>query len=253
MNQELLQDIGFTPPQAQTYLALIKNGSQTAPELQLVTGESRTNIYMVLDKLIELGVVEKKAAPRKTSFRALNPLALERLAEQKKRLAMEASTKVSQAMPGLLNFFFTYSEQPGVRFFQGVEELAAVYEDILRTGKPVSLLRTGLPTENLTLPFFSSYVQKRVKKGITLDALTTRHAEANTDPDQDTEWLMTRTWLEPGAYDAPVEVNIYGDKVAYISFGQETIGMIIESPQIALAMRQMFNLMKQGAVQSSGG
>jgi hypothetical protein len=41
--------------------------------------------------------------------------------------------------------------------------------------------------------------------------------------------------------------TIFGDKVSAISFGKEGLGMIIESPQIAESMRQIFELAKAGA------
>ena len=34
-------------------------------------------------------------------------------------------------------------------------------------------------------------------------------------------------------YTAPVEIDIFGDKVAILSFGKELVGMIAESKQIA--------------------
>lgn len=48
-------------------------------------------------------------------------------------------------------------------------------------------------------------------------------------------------------YTAPVEIDIYGDKIALMSFGKELIGVIIESPQIARALKEIFLLAKRGA------
>ncbi len=47
-------------------------------------------------------------------------------------------------------------------------------------------------------------------------------------------------------YDAPVEIDIFGNKVAILSFGDELIGMIIESKQIASSLRQLFILATLG-------
>jgi len=44
-----------------------------------------------------------------------------------------------------------------------------------------------------------------------------------------------------------VEVNVYGNKVSFISFGDETVGTIIESPQIAQAMRELYAMAQIGA------
>lgn len=65
--------------------------------------------------------------------------------------------------------------------------------------------------------------------------------------EHDQELNRDVTWFPPKSYTAPVEISTYGDKVSLISFGKETVGTIVESPQIAEAFRQVFDLMKTGA------
>jgi hypothetical protein len=65
--------------------------------------------------------------------------------------------------------------------------------------------------------------------------------------DTDAQYAITRTQVCPDHYTAPVEISSYGDKVSILSFGDEAIGMIIDSPQIAEANRQLFNLARLGA------
>ncbi|MBA3679398.1 hypothetical protein H0W80_04420 [Candidatus Saccharibacteria bacterium] len=66
----------------------------------------------------------------------------------------------------------------------------------------------------------------------------------NHRKDIDKKMLLMRTFYDPKLFDMPVEINIYGDKVAYLSFGEEVIGTIIHSPQIAQAQRELFNMIK---------
>ncbi len=54
---------------------------------------------------------------------------------------------------------------------------------------------------------------------------------------------LHRTWMQAEDYDEPVEWVGYGDKVAIMSFGQEMMGLIIESPQIARAFRKIYKLL----------
>jgi hypothetical protein len=44
-------------------------------------------------------------------------------------------------------------------------------------------------------------------------------------------------------------VAVYSSRVAITSFGEEAVAMLIESPQIADAMRQIFAMAKEGAAQ----
>jgi hypothetical protein len=57
------------------------------------------------------------------------------------------------------------------------------------------------------------------------------------------------TWVPEQAYSAPVEISVYNSRVAIISFGEEAVAMLIESPQVADALRQIFAMAKVGAKQ----
>ena len=51
--------------------------------------------------------------------------------------------------------------------------------------------------------------------------------------------------MPESAYTAPVEVDIYGHKVAFIAFGDTQMATIIDSPLIAEAMRQLHAMLQE--------
>lgn len=247
MNPEILETIGLNKTQAKTYMTLVEKGELTPPEIAEFTGESRTNSYMVLDSLAELELIEKIEKGKKLSYRVNNPIAIEKLSEKKRQSVIEAETKVKQAMPTLLSYFYSFTERPGVRLFEGADGLKEIYRDILRTKKTLYLIRGFQNVEVLGKGFIEKFIAQRVKLGIKVIALTPKHTDANTDPDQDKEWLMERTWVDTSLYKEPVEINIYGSKIAIASFGGEVMGVIIDSPQMAKALKELFVLISLGA------
>ena len=64
--------------------------------------------------------------------------------------------------------------------------------------------------------------------------------------------FLERTWYLQEDYTAPVEWSVYGNKVSVISFGQEVIGMVIDSPQIAESLRQIFGMLDEGLKRRPG-
>ena len=58
---------------------------------------------------------------------------------------------------------------------------------------------------------------------------------------------MNRFWVDKDMYDSPVEIDIFGNKIAILSFGNELMGIIIESKQIAQSLKQIFILATLGA------
>lgn len=251
MDASLLEQIGLNTTQARAYLALISSGTLTPPLLSDKIQITRTNAYEILKQLEELKLAVKSGNGSKLTYRPENPANLEKLMESRRNQVIEHETRLRNFMPQLMTYFYTFSEQPGVRFYQGKTGLIQIYEDMLRTRQPIRLIRTPAENDFLGSQFMSQYIAKRTKLNITVEALTPRIPDANRDPNIDAQHLLNRTWYEPQDYQAPVEIDIYGDKVAFISFGHEAMGTIIESPQIAQAMRQVFALMKRGAKQSS--
>ncbi len=250
MNEQLLTDIGLNPTQAKAYLALVRYGSLSPPELAKKTGETRTNAYTVLDRLVELGLAKRSEVKKKFVYRVENPVALEKLVKQDRDAALAREKLVKDSMPALLNFFYTYSEQPGVKFYQGVQGIKDIYQDMLRTGQEIYLVRSLHDQDTMTTDFFAEYRRKRAKLGLQTYMLSPS-GHPNTIRNIDADALkIFQVDLPKDSYTAPVEMDIYGNKVAMISFGEEAMGTIIESPQIARAMKQIFTLARLGAESS---
>lgn len=244
MNTETLIDLGLTASQAKAYLNLMQFGLLTPPLLANKIKETRSNTYKILERLEELGLATKDKTSSKLAYRATNPIALEALAQEQRNAALEREQQVKQALPKLLSFFYTYSEQPGVRFFQGKEGIQEIFNDMLRTRQTIYLVRSPADVSFYDESFFQQFKRKRAKLGIETHAITPDVASANHDPTIDADNLFIRTWIGADQYDSSVEWNTYGDKLAIISYGEEAIGMIIESPQIAASFRQLFSLLR---------
>lgn len=242
MNVQILEDIGLTKVQATAYICLVDNGTLTAPALATRIGESRTNGYKVLDKLVELGLATKQEHNKKYTYAATSPTALEQFVRSQAEQVRTKERQLSTELPHMLDYFFARSERPSIRYFQGKEGLRQIFADMLQTGRDIYLLRSPDDINFYDEAFFAEFRKKRALLGINTYALTVDVPTATHDLEADFQNKFHRTWLDPKAYTAPVEWNIYGNKVALTSYGEEAMGIIIESPQIAESFRQVFQL-----------
>ncbi len=248
MTEQQLHELGLSPSQAKAYILLVLTGKLAPADLMSKTGESRTNAYMVLDRLVDLGLAFKDEVNKKLVYRASSPAGLQKLAERQRTRALETEQKIKAAMPGLLRFFNEHRVQPGVRFLQGREALTGVYQDHLKDGTGVCVFRTTADD-----PYYGDelyeYMTKREDLGIKTDLISpATPGSLEFDQRHPNDWPNRKiTWTPPEAYTAPVEISIYGSKVAITSFGEEAVATIIESPQIADALRQIFAMAKAGA------
>ncbi len=247
MNTKTLLEAGLSESQAKAYVALIQQGQLSPPQLADQIKESRTNSYMILEKLEELGLVKKSGKQKKLVYEPENPVALERLIENRRNEILRTEKELKDSLPILLNYFYTYQNKPGVKFFEGREGILEMYQDQLRVRKDIYFVRSEGDI-NLLGDKIYQIIEKRHKLGIKVYGVeegTEKLKQYSAENDKRLGREMT--FYPIGSYTEPVNLYTYGDKTALISFGKETIGILIESPQIAAAMRQLFGFIQIGA------
>lgn len=244
MNPQLLQKIGLSKSQAEVYIRLVEKGELSPPEVAKLTGETRSNAYMVLQRLEEIGLIEKTSNAKKIAYQPLNPIALEGVVEERRAETAQVEQQIKQAMPQMLSYFYSFTEKPGIRLLQGIEGLKEIYTDTLRAKQDIYFMRTSAEVKFLGEDFFQRYKKRRAELGITTHAFTEGPPSLKKSLLDDAN-KMVRTWIKPEDYTAPVEINIYGDKVAYLVYGEEVMGVIIQSAFIADSMRQIFRMLKR--------
>lgn len=248
----ILRKAGLTESQAKGYLALIEHGDLSPTELAEKTGESRTNGYMICDKLVALGLATKKEGT-KALYSPNHPSALEALAEKRRKVVARNERDVKQNINNLIDYFYDKRDTPGVITEVGRAGIERVYNEILDDGEPVEILRSQHDSGYMSHEFYRDYSLRRAKSGVTttLFAPATERSLARQTPTYDKERGITRRyWMNTKDYSARVEWSVYGDKVSALTFGEEAIAMTIYSKDIADSMRQIFQLVKRQATLS---
>lgn len=245
MDETILRKAGLTESQAKVYTALLSHQQLTPVELAKETGESRNNAYAIADKLVSYGLVDKTEKPR-IAYTALHPSALETLAEKRRKQLVRDEQIVKQNISPLIDMFYALREEPGARILHGPDGIKEVFNDILRTGEDVYFIRC--PEKYTTLPndFYEEYRKARVKLGINTYALS------HSSPGAIDQFLnghdaadnYHRTFYPNDAYTQPVEIEAYGDKIAFIAYGETQIATIITSPPIAAALKEVFKMLQ---------
>lgn len=252
MDTQTIQELGLNDSQANMYVLLMQHGSLTPPEAAKLSGETRTTVYSIFDKLEKLGLVKKKPDTKKATYIPENPAALERLAESKYQQSVELKQKISSNMQRYMTYFYTYQEQPGVRFFQGKDGIIKMYEDQLRTKQNIYFLRSESDV-NIMGKTIYKVIENRHKLGIKVFGIEANEAD-NVEFSQKNDKRLGRemVFYPQGTYTAPVNIYTYGNKTALISYGEEVIGTIVESPQIAKAFRQIHSILKDSFEKLNG-
>ncbi len=240
MDTTILKKAGLTESQAKGYLALIEHGELSPAELADHTGESRTNAYAIADKLVVYGLATKKDGA-KSVYTPTHPSALESLAEKRRKTLVRNEQEVKQGISPLIDLFYASTSLPGTRTLQGIDGIKEVYADTLKVKQDIYLLRTTADVPDLGLEYLNNYRQQRAQAGINTYGLVpnTEIGRQHAASGEDERMLFHRTILPDGIYTAPVEIDVYGSKVAFIAFRETQMATIIDSPPIADAIRQL--------------
>ena len=240
----ILEGLGLKQNHAAAYLLALDIGEITPALLTEKLGETRTNAYSILARLEQLQLITKSKMGKRLSYLPANPIQIEMLAEKRRNILLNNEYRFKSLLPTLTQRYHQLTEQPAVRQYQGIEGLKDIYDDILQTKADVMLIISPNQHDFLGSDYLDEFVAARVRKGIKVQALTPQGFTLTKTPAKHKTHLIEHTFYNPDTYNIPVEINIYADKVAYLSYGQEVFGTVIHSQQIADSMRQLFLILR---------
>ena len=244
MDIELLIEIGFSRIQAKIYLYLVEYGQSTPTEIATGIDENRTTVYSAIGRLETLGIISKRNKGKISAYLPNHPSVLESLAEKRLRVVAKQTKNLESNLPSLINYYNEYQSTPGATTFYGQEGVKMIWDKVLATKKPYYFIRSRYD-EATDRELLEEFKKARVKAGIESEDITPSEFTKNKNKEMLEKYLLTRTLLPSDEYDSPIEIDIFGDNVAFINFSKDGMSTLIESPEIADAMRQMFLFAKK--------
>ncbi len=242
-----LSAAGLNETEANVYQTLLSKKLWKPSDLAKSVGETRTNIYKILDKLAQQGLAEKFDQDKKIHYRAANPTRLLQLSQEIRLEKEQAEKELELNAQNLLNDYIKTHEQPGIRFYIGKEEIENVYLDQVAEAQPIYFMLAPNAIDYYGYDRMTELRMLAVNAGIPRFALTPDNKNATKNyAETDAQFLLSRTWLGLQDYTAPLEWGVYGDKVYFVTFGEDAMGMTIDSPAMAAGFMQIFKLIEDG-------
>lgn len=238
---------GLNPTEANMYQTLLSEKDWRASDIAKIVGESRTNTYKILDKLAGLKLAEKFDKNKIIHYRAKHPSRLLELAQEHRNKQLEAEKTLELNSQTLLSEYIKIHEQPGVRYFQGKESIATIFESIAQSKTEVQFIHTTMGQDFYGYEAMNKLRLLAPRAGVRRRALTPDSPKSQIDyKETDPLVLLQRTWLDGDEYTAPVEWGVFDNTLYIISYAQEAVALTIESQQITQAFRQIFKIIENG-------
>lgn len=238
--ENALINLGLHEKEASVYIALLGLGQATVSEIAKKAGINRTTVYDILSSLGLKGLVSISGKEPKQEYRAENPDKL--ITYLKKDLELKTqNVRYAELILPELKSIHKIGERPRIKFYEGEEGLREVYEDTL-TSEETILAYAAVDDVNRGIPnYFPKYYKRRAAKNIPIRAIFPDTPIARERSALDKEERRESLLIPFDTYSFTPEINIYNNKVMIASW-REKLGIIIESEEIADAMKKIFEL-----------
>ena len=235
-----LTTIGFSSNESRIYIALLELGRGTVSQITRRAAINRTTGYEVLSTLVAKGLVNISGKKPKQEYAAESPDRLSKFFDEQLQRDQEYRNTVSSLVPQLKSIH-SISGRPQVRFYEGKDGLMEVYEDTLTSHEPIRAYASVEDTQHTLPDYFPKYYKRRTQKGIKIRAIFPRTPEALALAEHNEEEIRETALVPADRYNFSPEINIYDNKVMIASW-KERLGIIIESGEIADAMKTIYEL-----------
>ncbi|MES2088302.1 MAG: helix-turn-helix domain-containing protein [Patescibacteria group bacterium] len=235
-----LQNFGFGEKESLVYLALLELGHGTVTEISRKAGINRTTGYDILSSLANKGLASISGKEPKSEFAAEPPQAITNYLKKVAERTVEQIKKSEELIPEL-NLLHAKQNRPRIKFYEGVEGLKQVYEDTLNSTETIRAYANAGEVHKGIPNYFPEYFKRRARKNISIRAIFPQTEAGIERASFDTEEKREVAFVPADRYNFSPEINIYDNKVMIASW-QEKLGVIIESAEIADAMKKIYEL-----------
>ncbi|MEI6863958.1 MAG: helix-turn-helix domain-containing protein [Candidatus Adlerbacteria bacterium] len=236
--KEALQTIGLSEKQTAVYLALLQLGRGSAYSIALKSGLKKPTTYVILDELIEKGLVSRVPRVKKQLYVPHSPQEVFATAEEKFALA-------KATLPELLALTKGTDTKVNTLYFEGVEGIKQLMEYRAKEmhGKEmVGFYATDVNADPELVRYFKDeWADKMLKLHIPVRMIAPEHASLKDYRDADAKYNRQLKTVPYAEYSSEVAIDVLGDIVRIQDY-KNLQGVAIENADVAKTVRQIFEL-----------
>jgi len=239
MLEAVLKAAGLDSKESQIYEGIVRSGRITvAALLESVPGIKRGDLYNVLRRLEGKKLIHPLPELKILTYSASNPEAVERAVRTNEKNIEEAKEHLSF----LYSLYNLGVGKPGVRFAQGVEGIKELFNDTLNAKTEI----VGYADLDGWLKYLQTYAvwyaAERRRKGIKERVIIPDTLNARNYMSAYNKEVTEVQFVPHEKFKFSLEMNVYDNKVLYVTFHEPFIAVLIESQAIADTQRAIFEL-----------
>ncbi len=228
MDLEFLRKIGLTEGEIKVYNALLEAGTSGLSLIHEKTAIERRNIYDILTKLIEKGLVSYIVEKGKKRFQITHPNKILDFLDEKRRDIETIETEIKPQIPNLIQVFNENKPEIRAEIFRGNEAIKALLNEALEYDK--NYWMGGNAGLDQYFPYWwKHYNKKRIEKKVFWYDLADYGFYLSTYKKPKTyknEYYELR--FLPKDLISPMVLFLYQNKVSQILWGKKSFAFVLE-------------------------
>jgi len=242
----IVNALGLNKNESETFLTLLdyKDGVSVL-DLSKDLNLPRPTIYSHLEKILDLGIAKKGIKENTSLF----------YPESKDTIKQVLNEKISFLENSKKVFDLAFEEdnknlkfKPKFFIYEGKNSYEQIWRDILRTREdsywlwPIkNMIDKGVSKDKL-----QEFHEERIRRNINLFVLWSEKSKLDIKNSpfllsNDQKESLRKIRILPKGLDQDIGYGIYGNKVAFISYGEENYSFVIESRELAKTLKQQFD------------
>jgi sugar-specific transcriptional regulator TrmB len=241
--------LGLSEKEAKVYIATLELGASTVQNIAQKAAINRPTAYVVLESLLKQGLVTTCEQGKKTLFAAEPPERLDTLLKNLEQEVKEKTKELGDIMPDLRAIFSTSGNKPRVKYYEGIDGIKSMQEDAISKIKPGYIEYAVNDLDHLfgKIPSTGNHVQQRVKNKAKIFVIYTR-SEGPLPEANDPSELRVARYVPKDKFPFNSIFTIIPDfGVRITKFTEPLMGVVIEDPGIATAMKVVWDLAWEAA------
>ena len=239
MIEKTLQKFGLKSKEIKVYLALLSFGPSSVRKISQESKVNRGTSYDILKKLIEIGLVSYYEKKSHQYFSPEDPAQMIDILEEREKNIIKTKKEILKTIPDLQLLYSKILQKPFVKYYEGYSGTKEILKDVLKTVSKLEnkeyFVYSAESIRKYLYKTFKSFSEERIKKNINVKVIAIGKGGELRGKDE-------RKWLDNTDENAPNYIIIYGNKIAFISIGQndEPLGIIIEDKATSQMQRIIF-------------
>lgn len=235
-----LQQYGLSEKEAKVYLTTLQLGSAPGSSIARNSQENRATVYTVLKELQKKGIANEVKKGNMTYFSVIAPELLLRELEDK-------YNRFKEKLPEFLVIAEKFGNKPKVQFFEWIEGVKKMYEDLL-TSKTEILSFLGIENTNKELLqyLYRDFLVRRIKNNIHARVILSDTGENKKYAGIDSKAKKESIIISKSMFNIEVGIDLYGpNKVNIILFADNDMsGLTIYSEKLYETLKSIFELIR---------